>query len=65
MLALLGFYCCMWAFSSYNERVVHHGRFSCGTRALGTQASVVANHGLSSCAWQALEHRLNSSDMQA
>ena len=33
---------------------------SCGTQALGAQASVVVAHGLSSCGSQALEHRLSS-----
>ena len=33
--------------------------FSCGAWTLGTQASVVAAHGLSSCGPQVLEHRLN------
>ena len=36
----------------------HCGGFSCcGARALGTQASVVAACGLSSCSLRALEHR--------
>ena len=39
----------------------HCGGFSCcGAWALGTQASVVAAHELSSCGSQALEHRLSS-----
>ena len=37
----------------------------CGAWALGTQASVVAAHGLSSCGSQALERRLSSCGAQA
>ena len=57
------------AFSSYGERgllfVVVHGLLiavasRCGARALGTWASVVAAHGLSSCGSRALECRLSS-----
>ena len=40
--------------------------FSCGgAQALGTRASVVAAHGLSSCGSRALEHRLASCGTQA
>ena len=43
----------------------HCGGFSCsGARALGTQASVAAAHGLSCGSW-ALEYRLNSCGTQA
>ena len=39
----------------------HCGGFSCcGAWALGTWASIVVAHGLSSCGSQALEHRLSS-----
>ena len=39
----------------------HCGGFSCcGAWALGTRASVVVAHGLSSCGSRALEHRLSS-----
>ena len=42
-------------------RASHCGAFSCsGAWALGTWASVVVAHGLSSCGSQALEHRLSS-----
>ena len=44
----------------------HCGGFSCCRAwALGTQASVVVAHGLSSCGSQALEHRLSSCGAQA
>ena len=44
----------------------HCGGFSyCRAQALGTQASVVVAHGLSSCGLQALEHRRSSCDTQA
>ena len=58
-LAALDLRCCTWAFSSCVEQgatllcsvqASHCGGFSCGgARALGTQASVVAARGLSSC----------------
>ena len=39
----------------------HGSSFACcGARVLGTQASVVAARELSSCIWQALEHRLSN-----
>ena len=42
-------------------RASHCGGFSCcGAQALGTQASVVVAHGLSSGSSQALEHRFSS-----
>ena len=42
------------------------GGFSCcRARALGTWASVVVAHGLSSCGSQALEHRLSSCGARA
>ena len=44
----------------------HCGGFSCcRARALGTRASVVVAHGLSSCGSQALEHRLSSCGARA
>ena len=44
----------------------HCSGFSCWrSRALGTQASVVVAHGLSSCGSQALEHRLSSCGARA
>ena len=44
----------------------HCGGFSCcGARALGTWASVVVAHGLSSCSSQALERRLGSCGARA
>ena len=67
-LAALGFRCCTRAFSSCGEwrllLVVVRGLLivvaCCGVWALGTWASVVVAHGLSSCGLQALEHRLSS-----
>ena len=38
---------------------------SCGARALGAQASVVAAHSLSSCGTRALKHRLSSCGARA
>ena len=74
-LAVLGFRCCAWAFSSCGEQgllfVAVHGLshcsgFShCGARALGVRASVVAARGLSSCGSRALEHRLSSCGTRA
>ena len=47
-------------------RASHCGDFSrCGTRALGTGASVVVARGLSSCGSGALEHRLSSCGARA
>ena len=44
----------------------HCGGFSCcGARALGTRASVVVAHGLSSCGLWALECRLSSCGARA
>ena len=58
-LAVLGLRCCARAFSSCSEWVLlfccnaqasHCSGFSCcGARALGTQASTLVAHGLSSC----------------
>ena len=46
--------------------VSHGSGFSCcGTQALGIWASVVAGHGLSSCASPALEHCLSAGGAQA
>ena len=69
-MAVLGLHCSMPAFSSCGEWgaklccgawASHCGGFShCGTRALGTQASVLVVRGLSSCGSRALEHRLSS-----
>ena len=63
-LAALGLCCCTWAFSSCGKRgllfIVVHGLLimvaCCRARALGTQASVVAAHGLNGCGTWALEH---------
>ena len=62
----LGFVCCfsiflifffssLWVFVAGHRLslVAENGGFSCGARALGTQASVVAARGLSSCGAQA------------
>ena len=47
-------------------RASHCGGFSCcGAQALGTRASVVVAHGLSSCGSRALERRLSSCGAQA
>ena len=66
VLAALGLCCCLQAFSSCREWGLpssggawasHRGGFSCGTWALGTQASGVAALGLSSCGtWPELLH---------
>ena len=74
-LAALGLCCCVQAFSSCSERgllfvAVHRLLFvvaflCCGARALGTQASVVVAHRLSSCGLRALEHRLSSCGTRA
>ena len=49
-LAMLGLHRCAWAFSSCNAWASHCDSLSCcGAQALGTQASVVSTHGLSSC----------------
>ena len=61
------------AFSSYGEqgllfvavRGLPIGLSHCEARALGTQSSVVAACGLSSCGSQALEHRLSSCGTRA
>ena len=68
-LAVLGFCCCVWAFSSCSEQgllflVVHHAGFSCcGARVL--RASVVAARGLGSCGSRALESRFSSCGTRA
>ena len=74
-LVVLGLRCCTRAFSSCTEwgatlrcgaRVSHHSGFSCcGAWALGTQASVVVVHRLSSCGSRALECRLSSCGLRA
>ena len=47
-------------------RASHCGAFSCcGAQALGTRASVVVAHRLSSCGSRALEHRLSSCGTRA
>ena len=47
-------------------RASHCGGFSCcGAQALGTRASVVVAHGLSSCGSRALQRRLSSCGAQA
>ena len=49
-LAALGLCCCVWAFSGCGSQASHCGGFSCcRAQALGTQASVVVAHRLSSC----------------
>ena len=72
-LAVLGFHCSTWAFSSCSEQgllfVAAHGLLiavasHCGARALGAWASVVVAHGLSGGA-RALERRLNSCGTRA
>ena len=61
LLATLGLCCCVWAFSSCSAWASHCSGFSCrGARAPGTQASVAAARGLSSCGSQALELWLSS-----
>ena len=74
-MATLGLCCCAQAFFSCGERGAtlhcgerssHYGGFSCcGARALGTWASVVVAHGLSSCGSWALERRLRSCGARA
>ena len=47
-------------------RASHRGGFSCcGAQALGTRASAVVAHGLSSCGSRALERRLSSCGARA
>ena len=49
-----------------DSRASHHGGSSCcGARALGTRASVVMVHRLSSCGLWALEHGLSSCGARA
>ena len=73
-LAVLGLCCCVRAFSSCGEQgllfVAVRGLLiavasRCGVQALGTRASVVAAHGLSSCGSWAVEHRLSSCGTRA
>ena len=73
-MAVLGLRCCRWAFSSCGERGLLFVAVCrlliavaprCRARALGTRASVVAAHGLSSCGSWALELRLRSCGAQA
>ena len=74
-MAVLGLHCCMQAFSSCGkwgvtlpcgEWAAHCGGFSCcGAQALGTWASVVVAHRLSSCGSWAIEHRFSSCDTLA
>ena len=74
-MAALGLRCCMRAFSSRSERgllfVAVCGLLTavaclcCGARVLGTWASVVVAHGLSSCSSWALERGLSSCGTQA
>ena len=69
-LAVLGLHCYMRAFSSCDKWgllfIAVHGlliemaSLCYGAWSLGTRASVVVAHGLSSCGSQALEHRLSS-----
>ena len=56
-MAALGLRCGVWALCV--------GFSCCRTQALGTQASVVVAHGLSSCGSQALERRLSSHGARA
>ena len=49
-----------------SAQVSHCGGFTCcGAQALGTRASVVVAHSLSSCGSRALEHRLSSCGTRA
>ena len=65
-MAALGFHCCMQAFSSHGAWASHCDGFSCcGAQALGVWASVVVEHGLSSCGLRALERRLSSCGARA
>ena len=68
-LAVLGLCCCMWlslvavsgATLRCGAQASHCGGFSCcGARTVGSQASVVVAHGLSSCGSWALERRFSS-----
>ena len=65
-LAVLGLRCYAQAFSSCGVQASHCGSFSCCiARALGTRASVVVAHGLSSCGLWALECSLSSCGSRA
>ena len=63
-MAVLGLCCCAQAFSSCERgllivavhRLLTVLASRCRAQALGTRASVVASHGLSSCSTWALEH---------
>ena len=69
-MAALGLCCCVLAFSSCGEGgllfvavcrlLVAVASLCCRAWTLGTRASVVVVHGLSSCGSRALEHRLSS-----
>ena len=73
-LAALGLHCCARAFSSCGDQGLFFVAVCglliamashCGAWVLGTQASVVVAHKLSSCGLQALEHRLSSCGARA
>ena len=65
-MAALGLYCCTQAIIHCGARASHCGDFSCcRAQALGTRASVVSAHGLSSCGSWALERRLRSCSARA
>ena len=74
-LVMLGLCCCAWTFSSGNKQgllfiavcglLIAEASFFCGAQALGSQASVVAAHGLSHCGLRALEHWVSSCGTQA
>ena len=73
-LSVLGLCCFLRAFSSCSKwgppsrgaQATHCGGFSCcKARALGAQASVVAECRLNSCDFQALEHKLSSCGTRA
>ena len=68
-MAVLGLRCCTRAFSTCGERglllvavrmLLIAVASRCGAQAIGTRASVVVAHRLSSCGSWALEHRLRS-----
>ena len=74
-LATLCLRSCMRAFSSCGEQgllfvavrrlLIAVASLCCGAWPLGTRASVVVAHGLSSCGLWTLEHRLSSCGAQA
>ena len=59
------FWLCWVFFAAHGVWASHCGGFSCRARALGTWASVVVAHRLSSCGSQALERRLSSRGTKA